>query len=488
MNSRIVVAASAALFASVCLGGIRAITPDNYGGNEKSWQLQRVRQLEKAVSNTTAKVVFIGDSITHFWEAAGKEQWKKYFAEGEMQAVNLGISADRTEHVLWRIGEGGELDGYEAKCAVVMIGTNNAGHFKREDEPVGDTVLGVREILKTIRAKQPKAKIVLCAIFPRGKDLTDRTRVRNDLVNKEIMKFADGKDIFWCDFRDQFLTPDGRLPREIFPDLLHPAAFGYEIWASAVIPYIRAAVRDEPMPPNRYAPFSREEFFGVDWNLAVFPATRIRNEGYGASDWWLDRYQERRTQILNSKGEIDLVFAGDSITHFWEDAGKESLAELRKTYSVLDIGYSGDRTEHLLWRCENGELDGYKAKCIMLMIGTNNTWHRSDDPKHIAEGIRRILDVMRAKQPQAKIVLLPIFPFGEGPENAKRVNNEKVNVIIKDYADGKDIFWCDFNAQFLDEKGDMIKSAKDRCHPTAEAYRDVWMPNVLPLFKKFVGK
>ena len=124
----------------------------------------------------------------------------------------------------------------------------------------------------------------------------------------------------------------------------------------------------------------------------------------------------------------------------------------------------------------------------MLMIGTNNTWHRSDDPKHIAEGIRRILDVMRAKQPQAKIVLLPIFPFGEGPENAKRVNNEKVNVIIKDYADGKDIFWCDFNAQFLDEKGDMIKSAKDRCHPTAEAYRDVWLPNVLPLFKKFVGK
>ena len=488
MNTKITVAAFAALLASFSFGGIRAVTPDMYGGNTNSWQLGRHRQFLKAVTNSDAKVVFIGDSITHYWETSGKEQWKKYFSEGDLKAVNLGISADRTEHVLWRIGEGGELDGYEAKCAVVMIGTNNSGHFKREDEPVGDTVLGVRAILNKIREKQPKAKIVLCAIFPRGKDMNDRTRMRNDLVNKEIMKFADGKDIFWCDFRDQFMTPDGRLPREVYPDLLHPATFGYEIWASAVIPFIRAAVRDEPMPPNRYAPFCREQFFGVDWNLAVFPATRIRSEGYGAFDWWLDRYQQKRNQILDANGEIDLVFAGDSITHNWESNGKESLAELRKTYSVLDIGYSGDCTDHLLWRCENGELDGYKAKCIMLMIGTNNSWHRRDDPKHIAEGIRRILDVMRAKQPQAKIVLLPIFPCGENDQYWQRVNNEKVNAIIKDYADGKAIVWCDFNAQFLDEKGDMIKSAKDRCHPTAEAYRDVWLPNVLPLFKKFVGK
>ena len=242
------------------------------------------------------------------------------------------------------------------------------------------------------------------------------------------------------------------------------------------------------MPPNRYAPFSREEFFGVDWNLAVVPATRIRNEGYGASDWWLDRYQERRTQILNSKGEIDLVFAGDSITHFWESSGKESLAELRKIYSVLDIGYSGDRTEHLLWRCENGELDGYKAKCIMLMIGTNNTWHRSDDPKHIAEGIRRILDVMRAKQPQAKIVLLPIFPFGDKAEHPNRVNNEKANALIKGYADGQKVIWVDFNAKFLDEKGDNVKWMPDHCHPNAAGYREIWMPSVLPYFKEIVGK
>ena len=89
-------------------------------------------------------------------------------------------------------------------------------------------------------------------------------------------------------------------------------------------------------------------------------------------DWWSERLLQKRNQIVASKGEFDLVFFGDSITHGWEGGGKAKLAELSKTYSILNIGYSGDQTQHLVWRGLNGELDGYKAKCIMLMIGTNN--------------------------------------------------------------------------------------------------------------------
>lgn len=217
---------------------------------------------------------------------------------------------------------------------------------------------------------------------------------------------------------------------------------------------------------------------------AITPVSRTDNG-------WMELHQKKLAEIAaNSNGTYDVVFVGDSIVGCWEQTHRGRWAHWFKYGKIraLNLGFGGDRTEHALWRVQNGELDGYKAKCIMLMIGTNNTWHRSDDANHIAEGIRRILDVMRAKQPQAKIVLLPIFPFGENAQNAKRVNNEKVNAIIKGYADDKDIFWSDFNAQFLDEKGDMIKSAQDRCHPTAEAYRDVWVPNVLPLFRKFVGK
>ena len=187
--------------------GVRAISHDGYGGNADAWQLKRHAEKMNVVTNGGAKVVFIGDSITHFWESHGKEQLKKYFSAGDMKMLDLGISADRTEHVLWRL-DNGELDGYEAKVVFIMIGTNNAGHHKFSDEPPADTICGIREILNRVTAKQPKATVVLTSIFPRGRDANDPTRRRNDVVNKEIMKFCDGQQIFWLDFSDQFLTTD----------------------------------------------------------------------------------------------------------------------------------------------------------------------------------------------------------------------------------------------------------------------------------------
>ena len=479
----------AALSAATSFGAIRAVTPTAWNGDPNCWQMKRHHEKLAVVTNGGAKVVFIGVSITHFWETNGKAQLAKYFSEGDLKMLDLGTSADRTEHVLWRLTEGKELDGYEAKIIFLMIGTNNSGHFKFSEEPPSDTILGIREILKTIRAKQPTAKIVLTAIFPRGANRDDSCRKRNNVVNKEIAKLADGKNIFWLDFTDQLQTVDGRLSREVFPDFLHPGPYGYEVWASAVLPYAQAALQGRPLPPNRWPAFvCADAKQRLDSPLATWPASRIRSEGYGAEDWWLDRLLEKRNEIVDAKGEIDLVFFGDSITHNWEKQGAESLAELKKTYSVLDIGYSGDKTENLLWRGENGELDGYMAKCIMLMIGTNNTWHRKDKPAEIADGVKKILGLIAKKQPQAKVLLLPIFPFGDKPDHPNRVNNEKVNELIRGYADGQKVIWVDFNSKFLDEKGDNVKWMPDHCHPNEAGYREIWLPAVLPYFKEIVGK
>ena len=480
----------AALAALSSLGAIRAITPDGYGNDPKAWQWPRYREQMQVATNGGAKVVFLGDSITHFWDSTGRDQKKKYFSEGDYKMLNLGISADRTEHVLWRLTEGKELDGYEAKVVCLMIGTNNTGHFPFEKEPPSDTILGIRAILKVIREKQPNAIIVLSPIFPRGANDTDGCRRRNETVNREIMRLTDGKTIFWCDFNDQFLCADGTLPREIFPDLLHPAPLGYEIWYTAVKPYVDYALSDGklPAPANRYAPNMKRGRFRTDEVQATFPATRIRCEGYGNFDWWLDRLQEKRNQIAESKGEIDIVFAGDSITHFWEEQGKESLAELKKTYSILNLGYSGDCTDHLLWRLRNGELEGYRTKCVMLMIGTNNTWHRNEKPEDVAAGVKAILGTIAEKQPQAKVLLLPVFPIGDSPTHAKRTMNDKTNGIIRNFADGKKVIWVDFNAKFLDEKGDNVKWMPDHAHPNAEGYREIWLPAVLPHFKEIVGR
>ena len=136
-----------------------------------------------------------------------------------------------------------------------------------------------------------------------------------------------------------------------------------------------------------------------------------------------------------------------------------------------------------MWRGENGELDGYKAKCVMLMIGTNNR----EPVEDVAKGVREVLDVIARKQPQAKTLLLPIFVRGEGPDNARRIANEQVNAIIRGYADGDKVIWCDFNAKFLDEKGDTQWIMRDRLHPGDAGYK-IWTESVLPYFKKFCGK
>jgi len=485
MKATALFAATLILAALDGFSAVRAITPDPYGGDANAWQAWRHREKMGTVTNGGAKVVFIGDSITHFWESNGKAQLDRYFSQGDRKVLDLGTSADRTEHVLWRITEGRELDGYEAKCIVLMIGTNNAGHFPFGEEPPTDAILGIRKILSVIAEKQPKATVVLCSIFPRGVNAFDECRRRNDVVNREIMKFADGQRVFWCDFSDRFLTPDGRLTPEIFPDYLHPNALGYEIWYAEIKPYVDYALSDGklPTPVNRYSAFVRPELFRTTEAAAIYPASKI-----GEGDWWLDRLERNRNEIADSKGKIDVVLLGDSITHNWEGPGEASLKRLRGKYRVLDVGYSGDRTENVLWRVRNGELDGYEAKCIMLMIGTNNTWHRQDAAADTAAGIRRILDEIAAKQPKAKTLLLPIFPFGDSPKHENRVRNEEVNALIRSFADGERVIWVDFNSKFLDEKGDVVKYMPDRCHPNAAGYAEIWLPSVMPYFERIVGK
>ncbi len=482
---RFMFAAIAAAFAAQA--DILSITPVPQGGSDtNNWCWKRFREKQQLVKAGGSEVVFMGDSITHGWEGAGKTQWERYFAGAPYKALNLGYGGARTEHLLWNIAHG-ELDGYQAKAIVLMIGTNNTGHRPFDKEPPSDTIIGIKAVIDAIRAKQPQAKLILLPIFPRGATANDPLRRRNAVVNKEIVKFADGKDVLWCDFTAQYLAPDGFMPAEIMPDRLHPRAYGYEIWASAVIPFINAALRGEAAP-QRFSPFADPSAFMRErGDVTTCPATRImENHPSRGKDWWLKRLCEKRNQIAASNGEIDIVFFGDSITHFWENRSGEVYGELCKRYSILNIGYGGDRTQQLVWRGENGELDGYKAKCVMLMIGTNNS--HNDQSVDVAKGIRKVLDIIAAKQPQATTLLLPIFPRGATAKDKLRVKNEKVNAIIKGYADGKKVVWCDFNAKFLDAEGNLPKTIMpDLLHPNREGYI-IWRDAVLPHFQSICGK
>jgi lysophospholipase L1-like esterase len=180
-------------------------------------------------------ILFMGDSITDFWRSRGSNVWNQCYAP--RHAANFGISGDRTQHVLWRMDHG-ELDGIHPKVVVLMIGTNNTGKEndrKTQRNTVPETAEGVRAVVNDIRVRLPDSKILLLAIFPRG-TLDDPQRVQVALINTLIAKLNDGRMVKFLDIGPKFLEFDGTLPRSIMPDLLHPNAKGYQIWADAMEP------------------------------------------------------------------------------------------------------------------------------------------------------------------------------------------------------------------------------------------------------------
>jgi lysophospholipase L1-like esterase len=190
--------------------------------------------------------------------------------------------------------------------------------------------------------------------------------------------------------------------------------------------------------------------------------------------------------VISKQGEAQLVFLGDSITHGWEGKGKAVWAKDWAPLKAANFGIGGDRTEHVLWRLENGNFDGLKPKAIVLMIGTNNTGHQGRPQKELngavyectaeqtAEGIKAILGQLRQKCPDAKILVLGIFPRGADKNDKFRQQNEATNAIVKGFADGQKVFFLDVGAKFLEPDGTLSKSIMpDLLHPNEKGYQ-IW--------------
>ena len=186
--------------------------------------------------------VLIGDSITDGWPARGKDSYARFLP---WKPLDLGVSSESTENVLFRISNG-ELDGIHPKVVMIMIGTNNQGHYG--DEKPEWTAAGVKKIIEVVRAKCPNAKILLLAIFPRGATTQDGLRQRVAEVNKLLPSLADDKNVFFMDIGPKFLDAQGNLSKEIMPDLLHPNTNGYRIWIEAVRPKLEELM-GSPLAP-----------------------------------------------------------------------------------------------------------------------------------------------------------------------------------------------------------------------------------------------
>ncbi len=179
------------------------------------------------------------------------------------------------------------------------------------------------------------------------------------------------------------------------------------------------------------------------------------------------------------EGKAQVVFLGDSITAGWGGNGKEVWASAFGKWEPANFGIGGDRTQHVLWRIENGELDGLKPKAAVLMIGTNNA---STDPADgIARGVTRIVETIRKKLPTTKILLLAVFPRGEkASPNPGREKLKEVNAIIAKLHDGKSVFFLDIADKFLQPDGSLTKEIMpDFLHLSPAGYQ-IWADAITP--------
>jgi lysophospholipase L1-like esterase len=213
----------------------------------------------------------------------------------------------------------------------------------------------------------------------------------------------------------------------------------------------------------------------------TIPVSRIGLKWSSTSSWQgtHEEYVKRA-----KAGNVNLVFFGDSLTHWWD--GKD----FKKRYVSLggvNFGIGGDKTQHLLWRIQNGEMDGITPKVDVVLIGTNNLG--DDRPEKIADGITKVISAIQEKSPTSKILLLGIFPRGWNANEAKWYDMKisKINSTISKLDDGKNVRYVDFGPKLRDEDGNVSRRIfKDGLHLSGEGYQ-IWADAMQPILDEMLG-
>lgn len=218
---------------------------------------------------------------------------------------------------------------------------------------------------------------------------------------------------------------------------------------------------------------------------AIKPAPRDKG--------WVQRH-EKFVQMAK-KGDIDVLFLGDSITDAWGGEGHNpnaaGTAKFKEEFLPLkaaNFGIGGDRTQHVLWRLQNGEMDGIQPKVVMLMIGTNNSNGKDNTAQEIADGVTAIVKEIHKRSPKTKVLLLAVFPRGMKP-NPQREKIKQVNEIISKLDDGgKTVKYLDIGDKFLEADGTLPKEIMpDFLHLSPKGY-GIWTDAVKGPIHELLGK
>lgn len=203
-------------------------------------------------------------------------------------------------------------------------------------------------------------------------------------------------------------------------------------------------------------------------------------------------WRERHNKIVEAvkQGGHKVAFLGDSITEGWGGAGKGAWEKTWAPMKSVNLGIGGDRTQHVLWRLNNGLGEALAAsnndiKLVVLMIGTNNSNGTDNTSEEIGEGVKAIVASVREKLPKAKVLVLGIFPRGDKP-NPQREKNAKASELASKVADGANVRYLDIGNKFLEKDGTLTKEIMpDYLHLSEKGYQ-IWSENVEPVVREML--
>jgi lysophospholipase L1-like esterase len=214
------------------------------------------------------------------------------------------------------------------------------------------------------------------------------------------------------------------------------------------------------------------------------PAPRTKEYPWMSVASWNQRHEANLKRA--KEGKVDLLFLGDSITEGW---GNNAVWQRHYApLSAANLGIGGDTTQNVLWRITNGEIDGLVPKVVVLMIGTNNFGLHGDKPDDVARGIVAVVTTLRKRLPNAKVLLLGIFPRDEKAGAPIRKSIQTVNSQIAKQENGKAVRYLDIGPKLADAKGDLSKDVMpDFLHLSEKGY-EIWAEAMGPLLQQMLAK
>ena len=200
-----------------------------------------------------------------------------------------------------------------------------------------------------------------------------------------------------------------------------------------------------------------------------------------------ERFLELNKRVKESQGQAEVIFVGDSIIQGWESNGKEVWAKYYTPRHALNLGIGSDHTQHVLWRLDHGNLDGLKPKVAVVLIGVNNIPGDQNTPRQALEGVTAVVQKLREKLPETKVLLLGIFPFRED-FCAQRAKALQVNQALHKLDDSQWIRFLDIGHLFIQSDGKISKDImRDFLHPSAAGYR-LWAEAMEPDLATMLGE